>query len=1607
MKLLRNNYKKAVSVLLSAALIMGLFTIVPFTANAADTTEKISGTYTVPENGYTFDNRVVCDGDVTIVLTEGATLNISKGISVTDGASLTIEGKGSLIIDNVDDNNAGIGGDEDESLSSLTVNGGNILVKGGENAAGIGGGKNGFVGKVTINGGSVTATGGNYGAGIGTGYLLEENGDDASEDAIQIKGGVVTATGGTDAGGIGEGSYQVQTDGAETAAITIEGGTVNAYSDRNSDQRDVPSIGGSGCTVSVLGGNVRAENGGIYAGSGESIVLSWKKVTDSIYSFVYNGSGNVTFQKRFKIQNTDTVIEPGDYPEENAVFVDKTLIPPYDGFIDNVSYIDENGTQQTASKAVALNDSMTELPSGWYVANVDSDSSDTTYENRIVCDGDVNLILCDYCILNLRSGITVAEGSSLTIYAQSGYDPNDGNSILGKMLCGNGGVDGNSSIGGESGQNSGDITIVGGSITAVGAGYGAGIGGGNNGNGTVTVNCSEDYPAYVNATGGNYAAGIGGGQNGSGTVKIYGGYVTANGNSRSAGIGGGRNGDGSIEIYNGNISATGGNYAASIGGGEEGAGNVTINGGTVGASNNTIGGGAAIGGGNNKNGIVNISGGNVTATTDSNGAGIGGGRGGVDSLVTISGGEVHAVSNDAAAAIGGGFKTKGTVIINGGTVTASVSSSDTYGPAGIGGGSGDGGIGEVTITDGTVSATGGRGGAGIGGGRACSGNVIISGGTVTKAIGNDGGAGIGGGSDGAGTVNISGGTITEAKSSTTNNNGAAGIGGGVGGTGSVTISDGTVTSAVGGTYGAGIGGGNEASGEIEISGGDITAHGGYNAAGIGGGKEAAGTVTVSGGNISATGGYLASGIGNGYNSSNDSEISLSWTNLNDSIYSSSYGGSVTLEKSFKNKDNASEVFTPGAASATDLADKTIVPYIAYTVTWKNYDDSPLKTESVGLGESPVYDGETPEKPGSDGVRYIFKGWTDSTTSYAASDTLPAVTGDITYTAEFTEVEYAAQVEPYIDENGAYILGVKEHYVIGGKNYAVNADGSAGNELPSVELSYFDFGLINNNTEYRINYYTGPTENLSELVIPKTFSGKKITVLGSDAQDTLINYDGKTKTQFELKLNENIKEIKKYTFYTIWVTKVSGDTPNLSMIGDYAFSWANSPGGYTLDIQLDYPGRIGTGLSVFNNMNVTLRLKHATTFSNSSFNAQSVSYVFTDNHRYGDPEWTWADDHSTATAKFTCTNSRCGHKETVVDTDIDVEETDEKIIYTASVEFEGKTYTNQKEVQNEIGSWLVGHSLSLDGDIGVNFYMYLSEEIANSSTAYMEFHIPAVRPENQLTTRVYVNKQQDPSLPCAYTKIVDNKTYYVFKCRVAAKEMTSDITAQIKDDESDKTGTVYHYCVKDYSDYLLNNAYEADGTTVKNKTFADAVPLVKKLINYGAYAQRYFDRNSEDLANADLNDKDRQLADVTAAMIERKTYTKNLDESVTYDGATLSLKSETSLSLYFISESEGLTFSCIKDNEEMTVQVEHTGTQYIARIRGIAANKLNDEFTLKVMNGETELGSVTYSPMKYCYNTLYRAETIKGYQEANIDFVNVVKALYWYYDAAKAYFTPKS
>ena len=281
--------------------------------------------------------------------------------------------------------------------------------------------------------------------------------------------------------------------------------------------------------------------------------------------------------------------------------------------------------------------------------------------------------------------------------------------------------------------------------------------------------------------------------------------------------------------------------------------------------------------------------------------------------------------------------------------------------------------------------------------------------------------------------------------------------------------------------------------------------------------------------------------------------------------------------------------------------------------------------------------------------------------------------------------------------------------------------------------------------------------------------------------------------------------------------------------------------------------------------------------------------------------------------------------------------------------------------------LAGNSVSLDGDISVNFYMELSEEVVSSQNdPYMLFTIPDTSPEYQ-TQEVHVKD----IIPLAS----NGKTYYVFKCRVAAKDMVSQITAKLVD--GTERGEAYTYSVKDYADYLFAHAGE-------RADWEKAVPLVKAMLNYGANAQIYFNKNTENLANADLPDEDKALGDVTINIAD--PVVSSLPEGIVFAGTTLSLKSETTLSLFFKS-GDPLSFSC----DGYKVETVESGGYQIARIRGIKAAHIGDIITLNV-NG----AAVAYSPLNYCKAAL-------SDDTANEKLINTVKALYLYYKATEEYF----
>ena len=383
---------------------------------------------------------------------------------------------------------------------------------------------------------------------------------------------------------------------------------------------------------------------------------------------------------------------------------------------------------------------------GWYALTESAE-----FTNRITCSGDVYLILCDGKTFSALSGITVNEGSSLTIYGQELKS--------GALIANAEKVNGSAGIGGEENKNSGTINIVGGKITAKGGQYGAGIGGGSNGSGTVSVEGGT-----VTATGGQYGAGIGGGYNAAGYVTLNAGNdgtVIATGGQYGAGIGGSASDNensntpvSTVEINGTTISATGGENGAGIGSGQYGSARITLNTGVI---EKAVGGenAAAIGSGLNGTAECTLTNGVIKESTGgSNAAAIGSGRNGI-CTVEIKACRIEAATGGTnGAGIGSGDRGLCNISIEGGTIYNAKGGTNG---AGIGGGF-ESGKTEIKISDGNITSTGGKYGAGIGGGNSSQIITVTISGGHTEAHGAVNSAAIGSNNTPA-EVNIQGGYV--------------------------------------------------------------------------------------------------------------------------------------------------------------------------------------------------------------------------------------------------------------------------------------------------------------------------------------------------------------------------------------------------------------------------------------------------------------------------------------------------------------------------------------------------------------------------------------------------------------------------------------------------------------------------------------------------------------------------------------------------------------------------------------------------------------------------------------------------------------------------------
>ncbi len=292
-------------------------------------------------------------------------------------------------------------------------------------------------------------------------------------------------------------------------------------------------------------------------------------------------------------------------------------------------------------------------------------------------------------------------------------------------------------------------------------------------------------------------------------------------------------------------------------------------------------------------------------------------------------------------------------------------------------------------------------------------------------------------------------------------------------------------------------------------------------------------------------------------------------------------------------------------------------------------------------------------------------------------------------------------------------------------------------------------------------------------------------------------------------------------------------------------------------------------------------------------------------------------------------------------------------------FSGLVYLDQKP---DYQAAFTNGSASLGGNLGLNFYFALSEDLANAQDAKVVFTYAGGTAEMSVGEAKYDSEYDD----------------YRFTIELNAKQMTDKVTAQVYVGDQ-PVGEAKEYSIQQYAQNML----------AKSTTTEEVKTLLKAMLNYGAAAQLQFNYKTDDLANAVLEAADRELADVDTSALPQRVVT-GTSEVLTFNGCSLLLGSGTSVRAYFLYSGNNIDEVTFTVNGE-TVKPVYLDGEYYVELTNIAASDLSEMITF-VADGIT----VEYNAMAYVRSKLDGTtadETLR----------NMVKALYAYAAAAEAYF----
>jgi len=298
----------------------------------------------------------------------------------------------------------------------------------------------------------------------------------------------------------------------------------------------------------------------------------------------------------------------------------------------------------------------------------------------------------------------------------------------------------------------------------------------------------------------------------------------------------------------------------------------------------------------------------------------------------------------------------------------------------------------------------------------------------------------------------------------------------------------------------------------------------------------------------------------------------------------------------------------------------------------------------------------------------------------------------------------------------------------------------------------------------------------------------------------------------------------------------------------------------------------------------------------------------------------------------------------------------------------------KVIDRDSAVSVYGNSLNLEGRIGVNYYLDIPENEAESTDISISV--------NGNDTVIHAKD--------APVRTVSGKPMRLVSVFVSAKEMRDTIVLRVFDSNGlprtlfdtegkDVTETGYIYSVASYFE----------------KAQASSNEKLKKLTNamntYGKYAQIYFNYHTNQFTETE------DVSAVTADTVKKyRALTAGSVEGLNYLGGSLELDSDTSVRVYFtLDQGRNIKEFTFRVNGEDAEALSGGNGRYYIALNNIAAQDLHKSISFTAEKDD-EVIMVNYYPLSYAYSALSSDKTGDAIR-------NTCRALYLYNQQAIEYF----